>query len=102
MYTIFKHLFRKYFEVLVFSAGLILLALMDPETVNGPSFCLFEQLGITFCPGEGLGHSISYAFRGDFYSALEYNVLGPFTIIILVGRIIQILFNNQQFSQINL
>jgi hypothetical protein len=102
MYQSLKFLFKKYFEIIAFTLGLILLALMDPEAFNGSSFCLFEQLGITFCPGDGLGHSISYVFRGDFASALEYNVLGPFAIIILAGRIIQLLFKNRQYSQIKL
>lgn len=87
-----KALFKKYFEVLAFATGLILLALMNPVAANGPSLCLFDQLGISFCPGDGLGHSISYIFRGEVYKALEVNMLGPFTLIILSGRIFYLLF----------
>lgn len=89
-----KLFFRKYFEATVFAAGLFLLALMDPSVTNGPSLCLFEQLGFTFCPGDGLGHSISYTFRGDISSALESNILGPFAILILITRIIYLLIKN--------
>ena len=89
-----KLFFRKYFEATVFAIGLFLLALMDPAVSNGPSLCLFDQLGFTFCPGDGLGHSISYTFRGDIFSAMESNVLGPFAILILSTRIIYLLIKN--------
>lgn len=89
-----KHLFRKYFEIAVFASGLLLLAMMNPETVSGPTLCLFDQLGITFCPGEGLGHAIAYTFQGDFFNAIQANMLGPLAIVILGGRIIQLVRNN--------
>lgn len=85
-----KYLFRNYFEILAFSFGLFLLAIMDPGSTTGPDLCLFEQLGISFCPGDGLGHSISYTFRGDFSNALKANMLGPLTIIILSSRIVHL------------
>lgn len=90
--------FKKYFEVLAFGTGLILLALMNPEAVNGPSLCLFDQLGISFCPGDGLGHSISYTFRGEVHNALEANILGPFALVILSGRIFYLLFKNRKIN----
>ena len=89
-----KLFFRKYFEATVFAIGLFLLALMDPAVSNGPSLCLFDQLGFTFCPGDGLGYSISYTFRGEFSNALESNVLGPFAILVLSTRIIYLLIKN--------
>lgn len=89
-----KLFFRKYFEATVFATGLLLLALMDPAAANGPSLCLFDQLGFTFCPGDGLGHSISYTFRGEIYNAMESNILGPFAIFILGTRVIYLLIKN--------
>lgn len=89
-----KELFRKYFEISVFTTGLFLLAMMDPEVANGPSLCLFDAIGISFCPGEGLGHSISYVFHGQIDNALRANMFGPVAIAILGGRIIQLLLKN--------
>ncbi len=86
--------FKNYFEAAAFSIGLILLALMDPAAANGPSLCLFDQLGFFFCPGDGLGHSISYTFRGDLVNAMQSNILGPFAIFILSGRIMYLLYKN--------
>lgn len=80
-------LFRNYFEIAAFSLGLLLLALMDPEITSGPGLCLLENTGFAYCPGDGLGHSISYLFRGKFYSAMHSNILGPFAIVIIGGRI---------------
>lgn len=85
------YVFKNYFEILAFSVGLLLLVFMDPSNVSGPDFCLFEQIGITFCPGDGLGHSISYTFRGQFYNAMQANLLGPFAIAILSGRIVHLI-----------
>lgn len=81
------YLFKNYFEAAVFSTGLLLMAFMNPESTIGPDLCLFEQLGFSFCPGDGLGHSIAYTFRGDIYKALQANIIGPFSIIILGLRI---------------
>lgn len=86
-----KYYFNNYFEIAAFSAGLLLLVFMDPAAANGPSFCLFEQLGITFCPGDGLGHSIAYTFEGEIGNALESNLLGPAAIVVIVSRIVSLI-----------
>lgn len=94
MKEIIGSLYRNYFEITAFSVGLLLLALMDPTTANGPGLCLLENLDFPYCPGDGLGHSVSFIFRGEIYNALEANILGPFAIIILLGRIFQLLLKN--------
>lgn len=92
------HIFKAYFEILAFTAGLLLLAFMNPHS-NGATLCLFERMGFSFCPGEGLGHSIAFLFRGEIYKSLEANFLGVFAIIILGGRIIQLLIKNHHYNQ---
>ncbi|MEL7834645.1 DUF2752 domain-containing protein [Fodinibius sp. Rm-B-1B1-1] len=94
MRNIIKHLHKNYFEVAAFSIGLILLAFMDPNTTTGPGLCLLENLGFQYCPGDGLGHSISFFFRGEFSNALQSNILGPFAVFIIGGRIIYIVYKN--------
>lgn len=98
-----KHLFYQHFEWVAFTAAILAMALMNPYAGNGASWCLFEQLGFSFCPGDGLGHSIAFIFRGDFYNAMQANLLGPFALIVLSARIIFLLkqnvFNtNQKFT----
>ncbi len=95
MKNIIKHLYKNYFEVTAFTLGLVLLAMMDPTTTSGPGLCLLENLGFEYCPGDGLGHSISFTFRGQLSNALQANILGPFAIIILGSRILYLLFKNK-------
>lgn len=94
MRNIIKHLQKNYFEVAAFSIGLLLLAFMDPYTATGPGLCLLENLGFQYCPGDGLGHSISFFFRGELSNAMEANVLGPFAVLILSGRILHLVYQN--------
>jgi hypothetical protein len=80
---------KKHLEWTVFGMGIVLLGLMNPEN-TGISFCFFEWIGVSFCPGEGLGHSIAYTFRGDFSAAMQAHFAGPFAVLILSSRIIYI------------
>jgi len=96
MKNLAHRLFRQYFEIIAFGAGLLALALMNPETAQGPGFCLFERLGVPYCPGDGLGHSIAYLFRGDIYNSIHANILGPLTVIILLGRIAHLWRKNRK------
>lgn len=89
--------FQKHSEWLVFSIGLLLLALMSPSDA-GSSLCLFDWIGFDFCPGEGLGHSISYTFRGNFEAALEAHFAGPAAVLILTLRIFYIWKNMIKFK----
>ncbi|MBN2731268.1 MAG: DUF2752 domain-containing protein [Balneolaceae bacterium] len=82
-----KKIFQLHFEWIALATGLLFLGLMNPYIDNGSSWCLFEWAGITFCPGEGLGHSIAYTFRGDISNALQANAIGPFSIVIIISRI---------------
>ena len=63
------------------------LALMPPGTDAHYSFCVFKMLGFNFCPGCGLGHSISYLFHGNLQASLNAHPLGLFAVIIILFRI---------------
>lgn len=81
--------FKKHFEWMAFFFGLLLMASMNPGE-TGLSFCIFDRVGIPFCPGEGLGHSIAFIFRGEFKEALEANLMGPAAVVLLSARIVSI------------
>lgn len=83
-----------HFEWVAFSIGIVAMALMNPYIENGPTWCLFERIGIPFCPGHGLGHSIAFVFRCDITNALHANILGPFALVVLFGRIFYLLRQN--------
>lgn len=82
-----KHFFKYHFEWIALLTGLVLMGLMNPHVDNGVSFCLFEMANLNFCPGEGVGHSIAYTFRGELGEAVQAHPFGPAAVLILSGRI---------------
>ncbi|HLR76882.1 MAG TPA: DUF2752 domain-containing protein [Balneolaceae bacterium] len=98
----FQKYFRLHFEWIAFSVGILAMALMNPYTDSGATWCLFERMGVPFCPGHGLGHSIAFIFRGDFANALNANILGPFALVVLLGRITYLLKQRFLFTNDNL
>ncbi len=83
-----KHI-NRHSEWIVFLVGLILMATMNPYS-TGNSWCLIDFLGFTYCPGEGLGHSIAFLFRGELVNSLEANLMGPLVVLGLSTRIVHI------------
>jgi hypothetical protein len=82
-----KTIFLRYFELVFWVAGLIALAVADPTAQPHYSLCPFKLLGITWCPGCGLGHSISFLFHGDLKSSFQAHWLGVPAVIIILYRI---------------
>ena len=82
-----KELFKRYFELTFWITSLILLAAMSPSADTHFSFCFFKFLGISFCPGCGLGHSISFIFHGDLQASFDAHPLGIFALLIIIFRI---------------
>lgn len=90
--------FRKNLEAFIWIAALISLAFLNPENEQHYSFCVFHNLGFKYCPGCGLGHSISCFFRGDLQNSFYAHPLGIIAVIILITRIIQIFRNSYKKS----
>lgn len=80
---------KKHIEWIAFLFGLILMASMDPYS-QGVDLCLFDALGLSFCPGDGLGHSIAFLFRGELINSVQANLMGPFAVVVLSIRIFSI------------
>jgi hypothetical protein len=77
------------FEALVWIIGLTALALYEP-TQTHISLCPFHYIGFDFCPGCGLGRSISFFFHGEIIQSLTTHPLGIFAVITLSSRIVQL------------
>lgn len=87
MKQVAKKYFFQYFELSVWIAALLALSLMNPATSEHYSLCVFRWFGLSFCPGCGLGHSISWLFHGDIARSFNEHPLGIFAVIILLQRI---------------
>jgi hypothetical protein len=93
---IFTLIKRAPLEAVIWTAGLIALACYHPETEVHVSLCPLANLGFDFCPGCGLGRSISHLFRGQFMASFQAHPLGIFAVIILVYRIVKLSLTHYQ------
>jgi len=82
-----RTVFSKYFELAFWVAALISLAFTNPTSEAHFSFCPLKMLGFTWCPGCGLGHSISFLFHGDLKSSFHVHWLGIPAVLIISYRI---------------
>lgn len=89
----FKKHFFNHFEWVTLTTGLLLMALLDPAT-DAQTLCPIERMGFEYCPGEGLGRSVSLAFRGEFMASIAMHPAGIAAILILSGRIFTLLKKN--------
>jgi hypothetical protein len=55
------------------------------------TICPFHNIGITFCPGCGLGRSITLIFQLRFWDSFNTHPLGFVALIILLYRSITLL-----------
>jgi hypothetical protein len=82
-----KQFLRKYFELTFWIAALIALAFADPSDSTHFSLCPFKAMGITWCPGCGLGHSISWLFHGNIRNSFHAHWLGIPALAVILYRI---------------
>ena len=74
-------------EAAIWVIALAVLAMGNPTSdFHFTIFWPYYVWGIK-SPGFGLGHSISYLFRGDVMAAIETHILGIPAVAILVWRI---------------
>jgi len=77
-------------EVLIWLGGFIFLATLDPA-LEHPILCPLGRLGFDFCPGCGLGRSVSMLLHGDIPGSLQLHPLGIPAAFILLNRILFLL-----------
>ncbi len=73
-------------ELFFWTIGLAVLAFSDPGKQHY-SLCPLKNLGFRYCPGCGLGHSISWLLHGDISASFHAHPLGIFALIVIVHRI---------------
>ena len=72
-----------------------LIVINNPEAVH-LTVCPISNLGFDFCPGCGLGNSISYLFRGNIEASFNSHPLGILAFLIILIRIITLIKNNRR------
>lgn len=93
-------LFTKYFELIFWITSLTWLAIIQPGADHF-SLCIFKWLGIHFCPGCGLGHSISYLFHGNIAASVSSHPLGIFAVAVIIFRIYKLFKRHLLYKKIN-
>jgi hypothetical protein len=74
-------------EPLAWFVALLVLGISTPHSSADFTFCPLSNIGITGCPGCGLGRSISYALHGQFGASVQAHWLGIPALVILCVRI---------------
>ena len=90
--------FHSYFflhgEWILLVCAMIAMALINPYE-HTHTLCLFENLGITFCPGEGFGRSVALMVRGELIESFQMHPLGIPGSVIISHRIYSIFKRNK-------
>ena len=79
-------------ELIFWIGGLIWLAFINPSESHF-SLCPIKNLGFGFCPGCGLGHSISFLFHGQLQESFHHHPLGVFALVVVSMRILKLIRN---------
>jgi hypothetical protein len=79
--------FSRYFELILWVSAVISLAFSNPVGPVHFSLCPLKAIGITWCPGCGLGHSISWLFHGNIYNSWHAHWFGVPALGIILYRI---------------
>ena len=77
------------FEALCWLSGLLSLGLSDTRPAHF-TLCPLKNMGFDFCPGCGLGRSVTLFFHGDIPGSLHAHPMGIFAVIVLSFRIIDL------------
>lgn len=83
--------FRRGLEAAFWIAGLLAVGVSDPTAPSFVELCLFKAIGLSGCPGCGLGHAMGYLFRGEWALAVQSHWFSPVVLGILVSHIVSLL-----------
>lgn len=82
------------FEALIWITGLIYLAFFSPLDQAHFTICPLANAGFEYCPGCGLGHSITQLSSGQLIQSFQTHPLGFFALIVIIFRIFTLIKNN--------
>ncbi len=90
---------KKYFsfiglEASIWITALLYLAIFSPVDQTHFTICPLANAGFKYCPGCGLGLSITQFFHGKIIQSFHTHPLGFFALVIIIYRIFTIIKNN--------
>lgn len=91
MLALKKILHKVEWEAMMWLAALIYLLFIDPYETQHFTFCPYKNLGIEFCPGCGIGKSISLLYHLDIVNSFQTHPLGIIAFIIITFRFIHLI-----------
>lgn len=84
-----KHIKSIPLELVFWLAALVLLANTNPHDHHF-SLCPLASIGITWCPGCGLGRSIASLFHGEITESLAHHWFGIPALLLICFRMLQL------------
>lgn len=76
-------------ELFFWSLALVLLATSSPD-VHHFTLCPLANLGFNWCPGCGIGRSITALFHGDVATSFKQHWFGIPALVLILHRIYQL------------
>ena len=80
------------FEPVIWLAAIAYLAIHNPYAQTDFSICPLKWMGFHWCPGCGLGRSISFLLHGDLPSSIRTHILGIPALLVLLQRTLSVLY----------
>ena len=81
-------------EAFMWIIALSYLLFINPYAHQHFTLCPFKNLGISFCPGCGLGRSIAFLYHGDISQSFSTHPLGIAALILILHRIASLLYRS--------
>ncbi|WEK19343.1 MAG: DUF2752 domain-containing protein [Candidatus Pedobacter colombiensis] len=90
------------FELIFWITALLLLGTADVHDHSGAHFtlCPLANMGLTWCPGCGIGRSIAHLLQGNFGESFKQHWFGLPALLILCSRIVTLIKLNLKSSRI--
>jgi hypothetical protein len=92
MYQI-KKLLQKNLELLFWLAALLCLACSQPGIATHFTLCPFKLLGLSWCPGCGIGHAIAFALHGQWAASVRAHWFGIPALGLIFYRVVRLFLN---------
>ncbi len=78
-------------EAIIWISAFVYLAIHNPYVQTEFTLCPLKILGFHYCPGCGLGRSVSFLLHGDLVRSFQTHILGIPATIVLFSRTISLL-----------